>query len=173
MMNFDSHDSWLDYGPRSFCSFKVKFHMFFAPPANSDPVSGEEVLKAAMTLHTGHKIGTFSHIKHVLSCDNDKKVQDWILRTHSPEVYVKEIQETTDSVAFCEISKDFKAVPHAFFCFCSWVCHDVSLDCQCFTDLVSVPGFGSRKREKMDDDMIWFWLLIIIWIWYNLLIYKL
>eukprot|EP00438_Fugacium_kawagutii_P031417 Skav205767 [mRNA] locus=scaffold1714:451656:454268:- [translate_table: standard] len=46
-------------------------------------------------------------LHHVLSCDSDSRVQTWILRTHDPKIFTKELKECSDPVIFDEKSKEF------------------------------------------------------------------
>lgn len=66
-------------------------------------------------------------LRHTLSCDSDQRVQTWILRTHDPQIFTKELKECSDDVILCEKRKEFVTTPNSKGCICSWVCHDVSL----------------------------------------------
>jgi len=70
----------------------------------------------------------FEPAKHLMSCDNDPRVEEWLLKTHHPKVYVKDIAECSDSIIYDKQSKQLQPVPSSTAAFCSWVCHDAYHD---------------------------------------------
>lgn len=96
----------------------------------------QEVLLFAMQGSNGSKDplearDTAACFKHVLSCDSDKKVEQWISKTHAPPCYVRSMAETVDSVVWNTMVQDFSSTPQSFACICSWACQDVCLGFNC------------------------------------------
>ena len=68
------------------------------------------------------------YVDHVLACDNDKRAQQWIMKSQTPKHYLPDISEAGDSVFFDTVSGQFIPAPQAEMAICSWSCVDVCLD---------------------------------------------
>ena len=76
-------------------------------------------------------------LQHVLSCDNDPKVLDWIRKAHSPTILALDLQDCLDSVVWNDLTKEFVPFKAPDICICSWACQDVKLGCPYFEQVLS------------------------------------
>lgn len=90
----------------------------------------QAVMEAAIRdsgAHGGETRAPSQLLLHQLSCDNDRKVQQFICKTQSPEIFTQSIQECPLSVVWNELTQSHSPVPQSTLAMCSWVCHDVFL----------------------------------------------
>ena len=106
------------------------------------PYAQQEVMTAAILQcpeNSNCKLEPFSFLDHIMSCDNDKRVERWILANHSPTIYAQALSETLDSVVFNQRTKEFSSLPSSFACVCSWSCQDV------FPNLIGCRVIGTVR----------------------------
>ena len=88
-------------------------------------LSLQEVIRTACRISCGEDPGFCPGFDHQLSCDNDARAQEWIIMTQTPGMFVEQLREVADSVAWDKLTQKFCPVPSSKICVCSWVCHDV------------------------------------------------
>lgn len=67
-----------------------------------------------------------SSVAHRFSCENDPKLQEWILKTQSPDVLISEMSEIENTVVPNIKTALCCPRPPATSVYCGWVCHDAS-----------------------------------------------
>lgn len=87
----------------------------------------QEVMLFAMYSEAGSQdtLATTHCLRHDLSCDIDKRAEEWIRKAHAPKLYVQKLDDVSDMIVFDTISQSFQPMPQNFACICSWACQDV------------------------------------------------
>lgn len=87
----------------------------------------QEVMLFAMYGEAGSQdtLATTHCLRHDLSCDIDKRAEEWIRKAHAPKLYVQKLDNVSDMIVWDTISQSFQPMPQNFACICSWACQDV------------------------------------------------
>lgn len=68
-----------------------------------------------------------SCVRHMLSCDNDPAVLDWLKKTSGCQILMKDIENASDTFIHDEKTKSSKMLPkRTTISICGWVCHQAS-----------------------------------------------
>ena len=84
----------------------------------------QEVIAQAIFQTSGTSLSSIN-LQHDVSCDYDHRCQAWIRDSQRVGMFIENLKETADTVAFDKWSAEFKQIPRSTVVFCSWVCHDV------------------------------------------------